>query len=170
MLVLATEATVQSHAYARACEMLGLQATEKACPLLVPLVEEGWIGCEHAAEASVTAEVLSIYLGEALHAAPASKTLLLGCTHYPLLRPAIEDTLRLLGHPLHIIDSARATARSVIEIVQGERITGEAEKMKKGKEPACQFFATDSVAKFERLGSQFLGRAVRGVRLVDLGG
>src|SRR5208283_1502232 len=102
VLVLATQATIESHAYARACAALGLKATEKACPLLVPLVEEGWIGEEtpgeggsanDAARTAVTAQVLRIYLGEALRDAPESRALLLGCTHYPLLRPAIERTL-----------------------------------------------------------------------------
>jgi glutamate racemase len=174
VLVLATQATVESHAYARACAALGLKATEKACPLLVPLVEEGWIadaesgvGPGDAAKHAVMAEVLRIYLGEALWEAPQSRTLLLGCTHYPLLRPAMERTLGELGHPLRVIDSAQATARSVARTL-GE---GGAGAVAGGKrEATCEFFATDSVEKFERLGSRFLGRAVEGVRLVDLGG
>jgi len=173
VLVLATQATVESHAYARACAALGLWAIEKACPLLVPLVEEGWIGegrgtwdagrgTWDAAMSAVTAEVLRIYLGEGLRDAPRSRTLLLGCTHYPLLRPAIERTLDELGRSLRVIDSAQATARSVARAVEGDGVgIGLA---------TCEFFATDSVEKFERLGSRFLGRPVRGVQLVDLGG
>ena len=107
ILVLATAATVQSHAYINALRALGLEAYEKACPLLVPLVEEGWI--DHP----VTNEVLKIYLTEALTAAPAAQTLLLGCTHYPLIEPAIRRTLADLGHPLDLIDSANATAYAV---------------------------------------------------------
>jgi glutamate racemase len=177
VLVLATQATVESHAYARACASLGLRATEKACPLLVPLVEEGWIfdhdkGREavepgDAAKCAVTAEVLRIYLGEALAGAPRSRTLLLGCTHYPLLRPAIEQTLAELAHPLRVIDSAQATARSVARTLAD----GSSDAARAGQGSAtCEFFATDSVAKFERLGSRFLGRPVEGVQLVDLGG
>jgi len=60
VLVIATDATVQSHAYAAACRARGLRALEKACPLLVPLVEEGWTSHK------VTAEVISIYLAEVL--------------------------------------------------------------------------------------------------------
>jgi len=79
VLVLATQATVQSHAYARACAAHGLQAYEKACPLLVPLVEEGWT--DH----SVTEEVLRLYLEEALSGARAQgilpTTVLLGCSN-----------------------------------------------------------------------------------------
>jgi glutamate racemase len=81
VLVLATAATVQSHAYTRALNNLGLEAHEKACPLLVPLVEEGWI--DHP----VTNEVLKIYLTEALTAAPTTQTLLLGCTPIPSSSP-----------------------------------------------------------------------------------
>ena len=94
VLVMATDATVQSHAYAAACGAQGLRAMEKACPLLVPLVEEGWT--EHA----VTEEVVRVYLGELLAEAEAREmdadTLVLGCTHYPLLRPVIERVLEVL--------------------------------------------------------------------------
>jgi len=176
VLVVATQATVGAQAYTRACAKLGLRATEKACPLLVPLVEEGWVADEaaavananDAARASVTAQVLRIYLSEALNAAPASRTLLLGCTHYPLLRPQIERTLAELGRPLHIIDSARATAQAVARVLQEEGITHPASI--NTTDATCEFFATDSVEKFERLGSRFLGRPVAGVQLVDLGG
>jgi glutamate racemase len=167
VLVLATQATVESHAYARACEALGLRALEKACPLLVPLVEEGWIGDGGGNEAmtSVTSEVLRIYLADALREAPASRALLLGCTHYPLLRPAIERTLAELEHPLCIIDSAQATARTVARLLDDTSPTGG-----QNAEATCEFFATDSIAKFGRLGSRFLGRPVENVELVDLGG
>ena len=169
VLVLATQATIESHAYARACAALGLKATEKACPLLVPLVEEGWIGEDgDAARASVTAQVLRIYLGEALRDAPESRALLLGCTHYPLLRTEIERTLAELGRPLRVIDSAQATARVVARILSEN---GGAHGASTGiGEATCEFFATDSVRKFERLGSRFLGRPVGEVQLVDLGG
>src|SRR5450756_491554 len=95
VLVLATAATVQSHAYTTALATLGLQATEKACPLLVPLVEEGWLDDSSGfttdpTKVSVTAEVLRVYLTEALASAPSARTLLLGCTHYPLLKPLID--------------------------------------------------------------------------------
>ena len=177
VLVLATQATIESHAYARACAALGLRAIEKACPLLVPLVEEGWIGEEtpgelasasDAARAAVTSQVLRIYLGEALRDAPESRALLLGCTHYPLLRAAIERTLAELGRPLRVIDSAQATARAVARILSEN---GVAPGASTGVDEAtCEFFATDSVRKFERLGSRFLGRPVGQVQLVDLGG
>jgi glutamate racemase len=156
VLVLATAATVQSHAYTHALNALGLKAYEKACPLLVPLVEEGWI--DHP----VTDDVLKIYLTEALNAAPETRTLLLGCTHYPLIQPAIQRVLASLGHPLTIIDSAHATAAAVATHVPD--ITGTA------NEPTSTFYATDSIEKFQRLGSNFLGQPLKEVHLLDLGG
>lgn len=161
VLVLATAATTQSGAYTRALNTLGLRATEKACPLLVPLVEEGWL--DEPAQAAVTLEVLHIYLLEALAQAPDASTLLLGCTHYPLLKPLIETTLRNLHHPMHIIDSAEATAGAVAALLPGA--TGAPDGL-----PLREFYATDSVEKFQRLGSVFLGRPLNQVHLLDLGG
>ena len=163
VLVLATQATVQSHAYTRALRTLNLEAHEKACPLLVPLVEEGWIN--HP----VTDEVLKIYLQEALTEAPKAQTLLLGCTHYPLLEPAIRRTLATLNHPLTIIDSAHATAQAVVAHLATKN-PAEKAPANRPTETAknCTFYATDSIEKFERLGSAFLGQPVTRVRHIDL--
>ncbi|HWZ50117.1 MAG TPA: glutamate racemase [Granulicella sp.] len=164
VLVLATNATVQSRAYTRALEALGLNAYEMACPLLVPLVEEGWI--EHP----VTDEVLRIYLEQALTAAPSTDTLLLGCTHYPLLEPAIRRTLERLGHTLTIIDSAHATAHATARLMAKHFPALQAATPANGTNSTCTFYATDSVEKFQRLGSHFLGRPLDRVNLIDLGG
>jgi glutamate racemase len=160
VLVVATAATTQSGAYSRALNALGLHATEKACPLLVPLVEEGWL--VQPMYRSVTLEVLRIYLIEALAQSPKAATLLLGCTHYPLLKPLIETTLSTLRHPMRVIDSADATARAVAALLPAARSATAL--------PTCEFFATDSVEKFQRLGSVFLGRELGQVHLLDLGG
>lgn len=165
VMVLATQATVDSHAYARSCEAAGMQATEKACPLLVPLVEEGWVPDGSPVEISlVTRHVLRIYLQEALQQSPETGAVLLGCTHYPLLRTAMEETLLELGHPVPVIDSAQATAEVVAEQLDFHNI---AANKAHGR---CHFFATDSVEKFARLGTRFLGRAIQSVQLLDLGG
>jgi glutamate racemase len=162
VMVIATDATVQSHAYAAACAAQGLRALEKACPLLVPLVEEGWT--EHP----VTAEVIRIYLDELVRDAAAQglnpDTLVLGCTHYPLLRALIE---RAVPAGVRVIDSAEAAADAAARL-HGNRIPAVDETP--GSEPALRFFATDSVKKFARLGTRFLGRPVTDVALVDLGG
>lgn len=154
VLVLATEATVASHAYGKACMHHGLHAVEKACPLLVPLVEEGWT--EHP----VTEQVAQIYLSEAL-ADGKPGAVLLGCTHYPLLLPLLKRTTQgLLGH-VPIVDSAAATAAYVCSLLP------EAQHVD-GKEPEVRFFATDSPAKFLRLGQHFLARDLGTVTLVTL--
>ena len=165
VLVIATDATVQSHAYAAACRARGMRALEKACPLLVPLVEEGWT--RHP----VTAEVIRIYLDELLTAAAGENlhpdALVLGCTHYPLLRPLIEQAIaRGARAGMQVIDSAESTAERAVQLFNGH-----AEPPAPGELAAeIRCFATDSVDKFERLGSRFLGRPVGRVELIDLGG
>ncbi|QNI38051.1 glutamate racemase [Edaphobacter albus] len=161
VLVLATTATTQSGAYSRTLHQLGLRVTEKACPLLVPLVEEGWL--DQPAHMAVTLEVLRLYLLEALEQAPEANILLLGCTHYPLLKPLIETTLKTLHHPMQIIDSAAATASAVAASIPGATPIAEGS-------PGCVFYATDSIEKFQRLGSAFLNQTLPSVELVDLGG
>jgi glutamate racemase len=163
VLVMATAATVESHAYAAACRARALRAFEKACPLLVPLVEEGWI--EHP----VTQEVVGIYVRDLLHEAKAAladmhaDTLVLGCTHYPLLRKVIE---RSLPAGIRVIDSAEVTAEEVAQRLN-MRMT---EQTGECASPRCRYFATDSVTKFRALGARFLGRAIDGVVHVDLEG
>jgi len=164
VLVIATDATVHSHAYAAACRAHGLRALEKACPLLVPLVEEGWI--DHP----VTAEVIRIYLDELTAEAAAQglnpDTLVLGCTHYPLLRPLIA---RAVPAGMAVIDSAEAAAEAAVR----QFSPPSAEKRPPSAQaPSAQIrcFATDSVEKFERLGSRFLNQPTGHVELVDLGG
>jgi len=160
ILVLATAATVQSHAYREACDALGLVATEKACPLLVPLLEEGWT--DHP----VTRDVLRIYLTEALSEV-SPDAVLLGCTHYPLIAGAIEAMLRELGSNARVIDSAEATAQAVARKLNEVGFTHSTSD----QTPATfQCIATDSVEKFANLGSGFLGRPIPAVELLDLGG
>lgn len=161
VLVLATEATVASHAYAAACAGHGLRSLEKACPLLVPLVEEGWTTHD------VTRQVAAIYLGEALqqlrsigeHTVPAA--ILLGCTHYPLLREVLETTAAEIMPPAPFVDSAEATARHVQTMLQNTPPAASVD-------PALTFLATDSTQKFMRLGERFLGRTIPFVEKIDL--
>jgi glutamate racemase len=183
VLVIATGATVESHAYAAACRARGLRALEMACPLLVPLVEEGWTGPMVAAgvdteataaqaafatpQVAVTAEVIRIYLAELISEAAAQgmnpDTLVLGCTHYPLLRPLIE-----LAVPagMRVIDSAEAAAEAAVRLF----CLQESEKHSPSAQDQVRCFATDSVEKFERLGSRFLNQPTGKVELIDLGG
>jgi glutamate racemase len=159
IVVIGTEATVSSHAYHKALEARGLRAREKACPLLVPLVEEGWV--EHA----VTEQVARIYLAEAFaDGFLDADTLVLGCTHYPLLKPLLHRVTP--GH-VSIVDSAESTARAVASRLQ-ELIPEASCAEKRHSLPGLKFFATDSVEKFRRLGERFLGHAIDDVQHVDL--
>jgi glutamate racemase len=158
--VFATAATVASHAYAAACAARGLRAIEKACPLLVPLVEEGWTA--HP----VTREVLAIYLAEAKQSADNAglqpDALVLGCTHYPLLRAELE---RLTPPGTAVIDSAQVTAEQVARALDFPPETASP-----GKRPPIRFYATDGAERFRTLGSHFLNEPIAAVELVDLDG
>ena len=156
VVVIGTDATISSHAYRRALESRGLSVNEKACPLLVPLVEEGWI--DHP----VTEQVARIYLQEAFtDGFHAADVLLLGCTHYPLLKPLLQ---RVVPPNVTIVDSAESTARVVSEL-QNSHGTPLAEV---NASTSFKFFVTDSVEKFRRLGSRFLGHGMADVEHVDL--
>jgi glutamate racemase len=158
IVVVGTEATVSSHAYRKAIERRGLQAREKACPLLVPLVEEGWI--EHA----VTEQVAGIYLAEAFtEGFHDADVLVLGCTHYPLLKPLLR---RVAPAHVSIVDSAESTARAVAGRLRDLVPTAHADERRAA--PRLRFFATDSTEKFRRLGERFLGHAIDDVKHVDL--
>jgi glutamate racemase len=153
VVVLGTEATVSSHAYRKALEARGVQAREKACPLLVPLVEEGWI--DHP----VTEQVARIYLDEAFaDGFQSADVMVLGCTHYPLLKPLLK---RVAPPNVLIVDSAESTAHAVRENLGGNPTATRSNA-------AIQFFVTDSIEKFQRLGTRFLGRSIENVEHVDL--
>jgi glutamate racemase len=163
VLVLATTATVQSHAYHAACEAIGLRAVEVACPLLVPLVEEGWTNHD------VTREVLRIYLSEALTKCNP-QAVLLGCTHYPLIASEIERALLALGSNAVVIDSAEATAEAAAAALDIAALGIAAKPSAPGPAASFECFATDSVEKFQRLGSLFLRQPIAQVHHLDLGG
>lgn len=159
VVVIGTEATVSSHAYRRALESRGVEAREKACPLLVPLVEEGWV--EHA----VTEQVARIYLDEAFaDGFQAADVLVLGCTHYPLIKPLLR---RMVPGAVAIVDSAESTAHVVAEELRIAPLQSSGGEERR-TQPRMKFFATDSVDKFKRLGARFLGHPIDDVQHVDL--
>ena len=156
-IVIATEATVSSHAYRDALERYGLEAYEKACPLLVPLVEEGWV--EHP----VTEQVARIYLSDAMaESSDKADVLVLACTHYPLLTPLLR---RITPDHVKIVDSAESTAGVVMKMLPD----GTANVAPR-EHRTFRFCVTDSTDKFKRLATRFLGRQVDRVDHVDLGG
>jgi glutamate racemase len=159
VVVIGTEATIGSHAYRHALESRKVEVCEKACPLFVPLVEEGWI--DHP----VTEQVARIYLSEVFaENTNDADTLLLGCTHYPLLKPLLG---RIAPAHVAIVDSAESTAEEVARRVGAEKFNPLAANEQKST-PNLSFFATDSAEKFTRMGTRFLGLPVEGVTHVDL--
>ncbi len=112
--VIGTRATIKSGAYERALREMNseVRVSARACPLLVPLIEEGWLTSD------VTDAVLRQYLQPLLD--DGVDTLVLGCTHYPLLRPAIS---RLLGNEITLVDSAENCATAVRDLLEEKNLT-----------------------------------------------
>jgi len=162
VVVIGTEATISSHAYRRALEARKVAVREKACPLFVPLVEEGWV--EHP----VTEQVAKIYLSEAFSEDAendnnGADVLVLGCTHYPLIKPLLR---RVAPEHISIVDSAESTALDVARQLQVGTVPSA--KSERGGVPQLKFFATDSAEKFRKMGTRFLGLPVEDVVHVDL--
>jgi glutamate racemase len=158
-VVIGTEATICSHAYKNSLAKYQVEAHEKACPLLVPLVEEGWI--DH----NVTQEIAGIYLAEAFaDGFSSADVLLLGCTHYPLLKPVFE---RVVPQGVTLVDSAESTAQAVAKLLNEPADYSERSKASSSS-ATIKFFVTDSTQKFQRLGKIFLGRPMTDVVHVEL--
>jgi glutamate racemase len=142
---------VRSKAYTKAIHALDsdIEVIESAAPLFVPLAEEGW------ANTHVAREVAEIYLEPLIDA--GIDTLVLGCTHYPILRGTIEA---VVGGAVHIVDSAETTAQTVKQAL-GKR-NGVAD-------PPRQFLVTDAEERFRRIAGEFLEQEIDHLELVSLG-
>jgi glutamate racemase len=153
--VIATEATVSSRAYER--EMLlhsrTIEIISRACPLFVPLAEEGWVS--HPVTHGVAEEYLSDLRKSRVD------TLVLGCTHYPILRPVIE---RVMGDHINYIDSGEAVAEEVASLLENRGLLRTA-----GGPREEWFYVTDAAARFRRVAELFLGRPLESVETVELG-
>ena len=151
--VIATESTVRSSAYDRALKRLRpeLQVTSRACPLFVPLVEEGW----H--DDPVTVEIARRYLEPLL--AEKIDTLVLGCTHYPLLVPLLQ---RLTRGEVGLIDSAEAVAAEVADEL------GRLDLLANEDRPEHHFCVTDAGERFARIARMVLGDGEVSLELVDV--
>lgn len=153
--VIGTAGTVASGAYERAINAAREDATimAAACPLFVPLVEEGWLADD------ATRLVAHRYL-DPLRAA-AVDTLVLGCTHYPLLKPLIAETM---GDGVRLIDSAEETAAETCRVLAEMGLAADP-----GGEPAHRFVASDAPDHFLRQGQRFLGATIERVEKLTLG-
>jgi len=158
--VIATEGTVKGGAYARAIRRLLADAdvVQQPCQVFVALAEEGW------AETPATLATAAHYLNPLFEANDAPDTLVLGCTHFPVLANAIRRTV---GETIALVDSAETTATAVAEALANGKLAVESDA---GGSPAIRFFATDSPERFARVGAIFLGRDIDevSVELVDL--
>lgn len=154
--VIGTAGTVASGAYRRAllAQRGDLQVFEQSCPLLVPLVEEGWF--DHPATQLIAEEYLASLRSAGID------VLVLGCTHYPMLKPLI---IRVMGPDVTLIDSAEETARTVAKVLRERELTAEP-----GSHPTRRWVATDDAARFARVGALFMGGGPAPVEVAQLGG
>jgi glutamate racemase len=153
--VIGTAGTIKSGAYERAIRALDpdVRTTARACPLFVPLVEEGWI--EHPATRLIASEYLEPLVDAGVD------TLVLGCTHYPLLKHLLQD---VLGADVRLIDSAEETATETAHVL-GECGIDSSEQ----EEPEHRFVASDDPLTFLQLGQRFLGDVIGGVETRSVG-
>ena len=153
--VIGTAGTIKSGAYERALRTLepSLRVTARACPLFVPLVEEGWTN--HEATHLVAEEYLAPLLREDVD------TVVLGCTHYPLLKSVLAD---VLGGAVRLIDSAEETARETSAVLASEHLGASPTA-----DPQYRFIASDDPLMFLQLGQRFLGGAIESVEVKTLG-
>ena len=150
--IIGTEATIHSGAYSKIINSLDpkIRVIGKSCPLLVPLVEEGWFNHR------ITYEVISIYLKPLLR--QEIDTLILGCTHYPVLRGTLQ---KVVGDKIALIDSAQEVAREV------KRVLWE-HKLQATRSPRHDFFVSDRPGKFIQLTRTFLGSPIKNVHRISL--
>ena len=153
--VIGTQGTINSHAYEHAIHeaLPTASIVARACPLFVPLVEEGWL------ETDATNIIAREYLGEFADA--KVDTLVLGCTHYPLLKRAIGE---VVGRSVRLIDSAEETAAQTAVTLREAGLTNSDDG-----EPSYRFIASDVPDQFLRVGQRFLGRTIDHVETVTLG-
>jgi glutamate racemase len=163
--VIGTEATVQSGAYARAIERLdpSLEVVERACPLFVPLAEEGW------ADSDVAFSVAQHYLSDL--AQVEARTLVLGCTHYPILQSVIR---RAYAADVTMIDSGEATAAQVEALLETTSMSREASIREELERELCDdldhFYVTDAAQRFAKVAERFLGAAPSVLEAVEIWG
>lgn len=155
--VIGTDATINSDAYLSAIQSIdnSIEVTSQACPLFVPLAEEGWTDNQIAAE--VSKEYLSSYLEDKTEKVD---TLVLGCTHYPLLKNTISN---IMGSGVTLIDSTIATAEEVSSVLSDNNLLND-----KSGSSTYNFLATDSIERFKSIGGNFFGDKLSKVELLNI--
>lgn len=154
--VIGTSGLVKSNAYNRALAGIdpGINVVSTACPLFVPLVEEGWL------DTPATRIIAEEYLDPLKQT--GIDTLVLGCTHYPLLKPVISE---MIGNAITLIDSAEQTALEARKMLTEKNLLTQVSKADRN----LRFIASDATEQFLRVGQLFLGRTINHVDAVALG-
>lgn len=151
--VIGTEGTVNSRSYYKAIKKISKAAVfEQACPLFVPLVEEGWT------DNKITSEIINFYLDPLI--AKKIDTLVLGCTHYPLLK---TDIRKIIGNNINLIDSADAVTLKTQFLLSKYNLFSDSKK--KG---ALSFYVSDNPEKFKKIGSKFFSKKINKVKKINL--
>ena len=151
--VIGTEGTVKSSAYEKEIKKYDnkINCFSKACPLFVPLVEEGWNN------GKITEDIINVYLKSLVD--KKIDTIILGCTHYPLLKEAIK---KVIGNKINIIDSANAVALAV------QKLLTERKLLRNSGKATYKFYVSDGPEKFKSIGSKFLGKKILTVKKVEI--
>jgi glutamate racemase len=152
--VIGTESTIGSNAYTTAIHEINAEVRvyTRACPLFVPLAEEGW------ADHKLTILVVKEYLEDLKET--GIDTLVLGCTHYPILKTAIQE---VMGDEVKLVDSAQETAREV------QRMLASIGKLReRNPHPMRKFYVTDDPGRFRKVGERFLKSSLTNVEKVSL--
>ncbi|MCK4509414.1 MAG: glutamate racemase [Desulfuromonadales bacterium] len=154
--VVGTEGTIRSGAYEHALRAgrPDVMVHAAACPLFVPLAEEGWAG--HEVARLIAHEYLAPLLEKSID------TLVLGCTHYPLLKQMLQE---VVGPDVQLVDSAQETAKAVAAQLKGDQLLQQTTAVQPPR-----YFVTDIPDRFERVGGAFLGEKLQGVTTVSLEG
>ncbi len=163
--VIATEATVSSGAYAQAIAKSdeNVSVIERACPLFVSLAEEGW------ADSIEARSIAEKYLKDI--SAANVDTLVLGCTHYPILKRVIQETV---GQNVRLIDSGEATAEEVAALLKEQNLSRESFSQSANVRQLCDdldhFYVTDAATRFARVAERFLGSSPKVLEAVEVWG
>jgi len=156
--VIGTEGTIRSKAYEIAIRKLNknIEIFSVACPLFVPLVEEGWV--DGSPNEKIVEDIAKKYLF------PLKKnridTLILGCTHYPLIKNVIK---RVIGDNVQLVDSANSCAEDVKKLLNSLGLSSE-----KSNRPLYKFYVSDAPEKFKTMGSMFLEKDISKVEKIDI--
>lgn len=150
--VIGTPTTINSNAYARRMHALdaGIRVYSQACPLFVPLVEEGWL--DHPVTRMTAQEYLKPVLAEQVD------SLVLGCTHYPLLKPLLME---VAGPGVQLVDSASTVAEQAAQTLVGLDLANTGEQLSHAR-----YHVTDIPLRFQTIGERFLGRSLGSIEQV----